>query len=77
MWAEHQRKSRIAGQAALEEFGHLVETFRTAFRRHDLVGPEPWVVGPPLAVDWPRYQAFFTDWGIAIWSAIRRNRLGG
>ncbi|MCA8958493.1 MAG: hypothetical protein KDC87_20620 [Planctomycetes bacterium] len=31
MWAEHQRKSRIAGQAALEEFGHLVETFRTAY----------------------------------------------
>ncbi len=53
-----------------------VRQFAEEFARRDLYyGPEPWLLFDPLRVDWPRYEALFTAWGITLWDVVTRHAL--
>jgi hypothetical protein len=53
-----------------------VREFAEEFMRRDLLtGSEPWLLSDPFRVDWPRYDAFFTDWGITLWDVVTRHAL--
>jgi hypothetical protein len=57
----------------------MLRGFSDEFRRRRLPqGTQPFLIGsPPVGVDWARYDALFTAWGIAMWKVIDRNGLGG
>jgi hypothetical protein len=52
----------------------VVLSFAREFQLRDLFsGPFPWVVDDPFGADWPRYDAFFTAWGKALWQIVTQH----